>query len=108
MAVYRLGNQTGKKKVNRFLFKSFHIRRLQKQLFILPYKSLYFDCYATVLMVIFRAWATCVKTRTHAIKLNLTFLDFLYFETFKFPARFSNFLSDMTLPFSLTGDEEYE
>ena len=54
-------------KVSRFLLKSFHIRRLHKQLFILPYKSLYFECYATVLMVIFRAWATSVKTRTHAI-----------------------------------------
>ena len=27
--------------------------------FFLPYKSLYFERYATVLMVIFRAWATC-------------------------------------------------
>ena len=61
------GRNTQLSKVSRFLFKSFHIRRLQKQLFILPYKSLYFERYPTVLMVIFRAWATCVKTRTHAI-----------------------------------------
>ena len=47
-------------KISRFLFKSFYIRRLQKQLFFLPYKSSYFERYATVPMVIFhRAWATC-------------------------------------------------
>ena len=61
------GRNTQLSKVSRFLFKSFHIRRLQKQLFILPYKSLYFERYPKVLMVIFRAWATCVKTTTHAI-----------------------------------------
>ena len=38
-------------KVSRFLFNSFYIRRLQKQLFFLPYKSLYFERYATVPML---------------------------------------------------------
>ena len=37
-------------KVSRFLFNSFYIRRVQKQLFFLPYKSLYFERYATVPM----------------------------------------------------------
>ena len=38
-------------KVSWFLFNSFYIRRLQKQLFFLPYKSLYFERYATVPML---------------------------------------------------------
>ena len=38
--------------VSRFLFKSLYIRRLQKQFFFLPYKSVYFERYATVPMVI--------------------------------------------------------
>ena len=48
--------------VHQFLVKSFHIRRLQKQLLFLPYSSLYFECYSTVPMVIFWAWASCGLT----------------------------------------------
>ena len=40
--------------VSPFLFKSFHIRRLQKQSFFRI-----FERYATLPMVIFRAWAAC-------------------------------------------------
>ena len=43
--------------VSQFLFKSSHIRRLQKQ----SYKhtqSLYFEGYSSMPMVIFRSWAT--------------------------------------------------
>ena len=38
--------------VHQFLVKSFHIRRLQKQLLFLPYSSLYFECCSTVPVVI--------------------------------------------------------
>ena len=37
-------------KVSCFSLKSFHFRRLQKRLFFFPYKSLYFECYATMSM----------------------------------------------------------
>ena len=42
------------REVSPFLFNSFHILRLQKQSF-----SRIFERYATLPMVIFRAWATC-------------------------------------------------
>ena len=34
-----------------FLLKSFHFRRFQKRKFFFPYKSLYFECYATMPML---------------------------------------------------------
>ena len=37
-------------KVSCFLLKSFHFRGLQKRCLFLPYKSLYFECYATMPM----------------------------------------------------------
>ena len=37
-------------KVSCFLLKSFHFRRLQKRQVFFPYKSLYFECYATMPM----------------------------------------------------------
>ena len=43
-----------------------------------PYKSLYFECYATMPMLIFRAWATCalIRRRTfHVRKLMHTLLE---------------------------------
>ena len=46
-------NLSNCKVIAHFLFKSFYIRRLQKQVFFLPYKSLYFERYTTMLMVIF-------------------------------------------------------
>ena len=46
-------------KVSRLLFKSFYIHGYRNNIAFLPYKSLYFECYTTVPMVIFRAWATC-------------------------------------------------
>ena len=38
-------------KVSSFLLKSFHFRRLQKRQFFYPYKSLYFERYATMQML---------------------------------------------------------
>ena len=38
-------------KVSGFLLKSFHFCRLQKRQFFFPYRSLYFECYATMPML---------------------------------------------------------
>ena len=51
-------------KVSCFLLKSFHFVGYRNDRFSFPYKSLYFECYATMprrcsLMLIFRAWAAC-------------------------------------------------
>ena len=46
-------------KVSWFLFKFFYIRRLQNQFFFSHTNPHCFERYTTVLMVMFRAWATC-------------------------------------------------
>ena len=59
-------------KVSWFLFNSFYICRLQKQLFFLPYKSLYFERYAAVHA---DAWATWSCDVTDDFKYWLTLLN---------------------------------
>ena len=49
-----MGETQISREVSPFLFNSFHILRLQKQSFFRI-----FERYATLPMVIFRAWATC-------------------------------------------------
>ena len=46
-------------KVSRFLLQSFTFVSYRSNCFFLPHKSLYFERYATLPMVIFWAWATC-------------------------------------------------
>ena len=79
MAINWLGNHTGKKKhttearLADFCLNPFNICRLQKQLFFLPYKCLYFEHYTTVPMVIFRACATCDASNGFIMKLHVLY-----------------------------------
>lgn len=52
MAINRQNEEKQKSVVSPFLFKSFHIRRLQKQIFF-PIPSLYFEGYSTMPMSYF-------------------------------------------------------
>ena len=60
-------------KVSFFLFKSFHFHWLQKRQVFSPYKSLYCESYATMPMLIFRAWAACAVTKFCYKSVNLFF-----------------------------------
>ena len=51
--------------VSCFSLKSFHFRGLRNQWVFFPYKSLYFECYATRSIPTFWAWATCDNTSLH-------------------------------------------
>ena len=68
MAINQLGNHTGKNKHTTYArLANFHLNPFtfvgnRNNFVFLPYKSLYFERYATVLIVIFRAWVTCKIT----------------------------------------------
>ena len=67
----------GLNKVSRFLFNPFTFIGYRNNFFFLPFKSLYFERYVTVPLVIFRVRATCTKTEVSA-RLDNALSDFSY------------------------------